>query len=140
MATIKVITKFLCQEYRLDYNEAILKIYNDENDTCVKIIEQERKNAVFSLREHLEYVDNNTQINYQRNETEQTDKKVNKQPNKTEKTEKTHQILTDEELQEFIDEYDNDEGITLYSCMKCHKEYKKCGKSLKTHIQKCINE
>jgi hypothetical protein len=133
MPTIKVITKFLSEQYGIDYNEAILKIYNDENDTCLKIIKNERKNAALSLRDHLEYVDNNTQINYERNETNQTDKKVNKQ-------EKIQQTLTDDELLEFIDEYDNDEGITIYSCMKCHKEYKKCGKSLKTHVHKCINE
>ena len=42
MATIKTVAQFICQEYNLDYDEVILKIYNDENNTCLPTIREER--------------------------------------------------------------------------------------------------
>lgn len=119
MATIKTVAQFICQEYGLDYDEVILKIYNDENNTCIPTIREERTFMAQDLRQTLE----NTQ-------------KKDTKPAITCNSD-------DEELtfnpKDFIEEVQNDEGHTLFRCIKCHKDYKKLGKSAFKHIEKCIN-
>lgn len=119
MATIKTVAKFICNEYGLDYDEVILKIYNDENNTCLPTIKEERTYFSQDLRQELEQNDNNVKTDV-----------FNENPNDE---------LTFDPM-DFIDELEDDEGNKVFRCMKCNKDYKKVGKSVFKHIKKCINE
>ena len=117
MATIKTVAKFICQEYDLDYDEVILKIYNDENNTCLPTIREERTFMAQDLRQTLE-------------NTEEPKSLITEDP--------------DEELsfdpKDFIEEIQDDNDNTAYKCIKCNKEYKKLGKSITKHVQICMNK
>ena len=116
MAAIKTITKFLCEEYGIPYDEAILKIYNDENGTCFQMVRDERTDKSQELRSMLENNENNE--------------------NKVQETDEYDDETFDPE--DFIEQVQDLQGNTLYRCLKCHKDYKKCGKSAFAHIKKCI--
>ena len=119
MSTIKTVAKFICQEYGLDYDTVILKIYNDENNTCLPTIKEERTYFSRDLRQQLEQTDNNVKTDV-----------FNETPNDE---------LTFDPM-DFIDELENDEGNKVFRCMKCNKDYKKMGKSVLKHIKICINQ
>tara|TARA_B100000674_G_scaffold480567_1_gene480332 strand:+ start:614 stop:967 length:354 start_codon:yes stop_codon:yes gene_type:complete len=117
MATIKTVAKFICQEYGLNYDEVILKIYNDENNTCLPTIREERTFMAQDLRQTLE-------------NTEEPKSLITEDP--------------DEELsfdpKDFIEEIQDDSDNKAYKCIKCNKEYKKLGKSIIKHVQICMNQ
>ena len=117
MATIKTVAQFICQEYGLDYDEVILKIYNDENNTCLPTIREERTFMAQDLRQTLE-------------NTEEPKSLITEDP--------------DEELsfdpKDFIEEIQDDSDNKAYKCIKCNKEYKKLGKSIIKHVQICMNQ
>ena len=119
MASIKTITKFLCDEYDIPYDEAILKIYNDENETCFQMVRDEKTETARDLRVMLE----------------KSEKVVTQQSQ-----ERNNDTDEDFDPKDFIEEFENDEGNTVFRCMKCHKEYKKLGKSAFKHVKTCINE
>ena len=118
MASIKTITKFLCEEYNIPYDEAILKIYNDENETCFQMVRDEKTETARDLRVMLE----------------KSEKVVPQQSQ-----ERNNDTDEDFDPKDFIEEFENDEGNTVFRCMKCHKEYKKLGKSAFKHVKTCIN-
>ena len=118
MASIKTITKFLCEEYNIPYDEAILKIYNDKNETCFQIVRDEKTQTARDLRVMLEKSE--TVVTPQSRENNDVDEEHF-------------------DPKDFIEEFENDEGNTVFRCMKCHKEYKKLGKSAFKHVKTCIN-
>lgn len=115
MATIKTVAQFICQEYNLDYDEVILKIYNDKNNTCLPTIREERTFMAQDLRQTLEKTDEPLI-------TEDSDEELTFNP------------------KDFIEEIEHDNDNKAYKCIRCNKEYKKLGKSLFKHVQKCIKQ
>ena len=114
MASIKTITKFLCDEYGINYDEAILKIYNDENETCFNTVRKERTDLARELRYELE------EIEEKENETE---KDENNKPVELETVD--------------MDEYFEQISDKEFKCYKCEKIYKNLGKCARKHIESC---
>ena len=120
MASIKTITKFLCEEYGIPFEEAILKIYNDENETCFPIVRQEKTDLSRELRYELEEAEAEA-------EAENTKKQ--------ERNENVQPCVDEEEVD--MDEYFEKINDKEYKCYKCEKIYKNLGKCARKHIETC---
>ena len=116
MRSIKTIKKFLCEEYGLDYDEAILKIYNDPNERCFNVIRQEKIERCRELRYELEEVDEES-----------------KECSKNEIKEKVSEVLCSVNLEEYFEKVSDKE----YKCLRCEKMYKNLGKCARKHIESC---